>query len=62
MPDRKATAIAPSNIALIKYWGNRDDGLRLPANSSLSMNLGDLVTTTTVAFDENLERDEVAID
>ena len=62
MPDQKATAVAPSNIALIKYWGNRDDGLRLPANASLSMNLGDLVTTTTIAFDENLERDEVAID
>ena len=62
MQDRKASAIAPSNIAFIKYWGNRDDELRLPANDSLSMNLGDLHTTTTVAFDENLERDEVAID
>jgi diphosphomevalonate decarboxylase len=62
MQDRKATAIACSNIAFIKYWGNRDDELRLPANASLSMNLGDLVTTTTVAFDEGLERDEVVID
>ncbi len=25
------------NIALIKYWGNRDDALRLPAADSLSM-------------------------
>ena len=62
MPDRKATAIACSNIAFIKYWGNRDDALRLPANPSLSMNLGDLVTTTTVAFAEDLEWDEVIID
>ncbi len=27
------------NIALIKYWGNRDDALRLPAADSLSMTL-----------------------
>ena len=62
MPDQKATAIAHPNIAFIKYWGNRDDELRLPANPSLSMNLGDLHTTTTVAFDESLEGDEVTID
>jgi diphosphomevalonate decarboxylase len=62
MPGRKATAIAHPNIAFIKYWGNRDDELRLPDNSSLSMNLGDLVTTTTVAFDEGLEQDELSID
>lgn len=62
MPDRKATAIAHPNIAFIKYWGNRDDALRLPANPSLSMNLGDLHTTTTVALDEGLDRDEITID
>ena len=62
MQNRKATAMAHPNIAFIKYWGNRDDALRLPANPSLSMNLGDLHTTTTVAFDEGLERDEVTID
>ncbi len=62
MRDRKATAIAHPNIAFIKYWGNRDDELRLPANPSLSMNLGDLHTTTTVVFDEGLGRDEVIID
>jgi diphosphomevalonate decarboxylase len=61
VPYRKATAIAHPNIAFIKYWGNRDDELRLPANPSLSMNLGDLHTMTTVAFDEGLERDEVII-
>jgi diphosphomevalonate decarboxylase len=62
MPERKATALAHPNIAFIKYWGNRDDALRLPANPSLSMNLGDLHTTTTVLFDETLERDQVIID
>jgi diphosphomevalonate decarboxylase len=62
MQSRKATAIAFPNIALIKYWGNRDAVLRLPSNDSLSFNLGDLRTTTTVEFDPVLTRDEVSID
>ena len=28
---QEATAYAPSNIALSKYWGKRDDRLKLPA-------------------------------
>lgn len=62
MQSKTATAIAFPNIALIKYWGNRDQRLRLPSNDSLSFNLGDLRTTTTVTFDAQLERDEVSID
>jgi len=62
MKQHKATAIAHPNIAFIKYWGNRDDELRLPANPSFSMNLGDLVTITTVVFAEELGTDEVTID
>lgn len=46
----KATAIAPSNIAFIKYWGRKNEELRLPANASISMNLSNLLTTTTVEF------------
>lgn len=45
-----ATAFAHPNIAFIKYWGNRDQALRLPVNDSLSMNLGGLATRTTVTF------------
>lgn len=52
-----ATAEAHPNIAFIKYWGNRDDELRLPQNGSISMNLGDLVTRTMVSFDSSLPRD-----
>jgi len=59
---RKATAFANPNIALIKYWGNRYHGLRIPANSSLSMNMGGLTTTTTVAFDDSLTIDVVVLD
>ena len=51
------TAIAHPNIAFIKYWGNRDDALRLPLNGSISMNLSGLESRTTVQFDEALEHD-----
>jgi diphosphomevalonate decarboxylase len=45
-----ATAQAHPNIAFIKYWGNRDNELRLPVNGSISMNLDGLFTKTTVTF------------
>ena len=51
------SAIAHPNIAFIKYWGNRHQGLRLPCNSSLSMNLSGLETHTTVCFDLALPHD-----
>ncbi len=57
----KATAIAPSNIAFIKYWGKKDEVLRLPENGSISMNLSNLLTTTTVAFDESLQDDSILL-
>ena len=57
----KATAIAHSNIAFIKYWGRKDEILRLPVNGSLSMNLSNLTTTTTVEFNERLRKDVVTI-
>ncbi|HXV44385.1 MAG TPA: diphosphomevalonate decarboxylase [Anaerolineae bacterium] len=56
-----ATALAHPNIAFIKYWGNQDDVLRLPANPSLSMNLGNLHTITTVTFSDTLAGDELII-
>ena len=52
-----ASAAAHPNIAFIKYWGNRDHELRLPANGSLSMNLAPLETRTTVSFDTDLKED-----
>lgn len=50
-----ATAIAHPNIAFIKYWGNRDHALRLPANGSISMNLAGLTTRTVVTWGEGEE-------
>ena len=50
MPAWIATALAHPNIAFIKYWGNRDESLRLPANGSISMNLDGLETRIRVEF------------
>ncbi len=58
----KATAVAHPNIALIKYWGRTDESLNLPANPSLSMNLGALTTVTTAEFCSDLVVDMVEID
>jgi diphosphomevalonate decarboxylase len=56
-----ATAQAFPNIAFIKYWGNRDNTLRLPMNDSISMNLDGLYTRTTVSFQPSLPFDELII-
>jgi diphosphomevalonate decarboxylase len=56
-----ATAEAKPNIAFIKYWGNRDNTLRLPSNGSISMNLDGLYTRTTVSFQPSLPYDELVI-
>lgn len=53
----KTVAKAPANIAFIKYWGKRDEKLRLPANSSISMNLSGALTVTSVEFNRKLESD-----
>jgi diphosphomevalonate decarboxylase len=62
MPSRQVAAVSCANIAFIKYWGNHDHALRLPSNSSLSMNLAALTTETTVEFDAGLAADAVWID
>lgn len=56
-----STALAHPNIAFIKYWGNRDNALRLPVNGSISMNLDGLFTRTTVTLDAFLSSDELII-
>ncbi len=58
----KATAIAPSNIAFVKYWGRKNETLRLPENGSISMTLSNLTTTTTVEFNPEFHGDTVTID
>ena len=41
-------AFAPSNIALCKYWGKRDEVLNLPVNSSISISLGNKGSFTEI--------------
>lgn len=57
----KQTAIGPSNIAFTKYWGRKDEVLRLPENGSISMSLSDLLTTTTVEFSKDYQQDQITI-
>lgn len=61
MKTMSATAQSSPNIAFIKYWGNLDNALRLPVNSSISMNLSGLYTRTTVSFQPSLGMDELII-
>jgi len=57
----KATARAPANIALIKYWGKQNEELRLPLNSSISINLSNCHTITTVKFSPKYKQELVEI-
>lgn len=57
----KVTVKAPANIAFIKYWGKKNEKLRLPANSSISMNLSGALTVTSVEFSRKLESDTLFI-
>ncbi|KAE8648831.1 hypothetical protein Csa_008895 [Cucumis sativus] len=55
------TAQTPTNIAVIKYWGKRDEDLILPVNDSISVTLdpSHLCTITTVAVSPNFEKDRM---
>ncbi len=56
-----ASATASPNIALIKYWGNRDESLRLPSNGSISLTLAGLTCTTSVIFEAELPADLLSV-
>ncbi|KAI4352922.1 hypothetical protein L6164_007129 [Bauhinia variegata] len=55
------TAQTPTNIAVIKYWGKRDESLILPVNDSISVTLDPdhLCTTTTVAVSSSFQQDRM---
>lgn len=54
------TVTAHANIALIKYWGKRDQDLHLPTKTSLSVGLDALKTTTTIAISQD-ENDHITL-
>ncbi|XP_071721717.1 diphosphomevalonate decarboxylase MVD2, peroxisomal-like [Rutidosis leptorrhynchoides] len=58
---RMVTAQTPTNIAVIKYWGKRDETLILPINDSISVTLdpNHLCTTTTVAVSPSFDSDRM---
>ncbi|XP_076248606.1 mevalonate diphosphate decarboxylase isoform X2 [Calliopsis andreniformis] len=55
------TCIAPVNIAVIKYWGKRDETLILPANDSISATLDtdQLCAKTTVMASPHFKQDRI---
>jgi diphosphomevalonate decarboxylase len=58
---KKASAMAPVNIALVKYWGKRDASLNLPSADSLSVSLDALCSHTTVFFDGEMAEDQLTL-
>ncbi|QDY80394.1 diphosphomevalonate decarboxylase [Streptomyces qinzhouensis] len=56
------TAVAHPNIALVKYWGKRDEDLVLPLADSLSLTLDVFPTTTSVRLCPAAARDTVVVD
>lgn len=54
---------APVNIALVKYWGKRDESLILPFNDSISLSLNEehLGTVTTVRFSTAYDNDSISL-
>ncbi len=46
----KTTWKAPSNIALVKYWGKKP--VQIPANPSISFTLDACATTTSISFEK----------
>lgn len=55
------TCIAPVNIAVIKYWGKRDESLILPTNDSISATLDtdQLHAKTTVMISLDFKEDRI---
>ena len=59
---KKSTWAATPNIALVKYWGKKDNRLNMPMNGSVSATMDrTLRTVTTVEFDAGLLKDELVL-
>ena len=58
----KGKARAYTNIALIKYWGKKNESLILPMNNSLSLTLDAFYTETEVSFSEAYTEDQFYLD
>ena len=56
------TARAHTNIALVKYWGKKDQKLIIPQTDSLSLTLNEFYADTGVEFRDDLTADDIEID
>ncbi|XP_034477291.1 diphosphomevalonate decarboxylase [Drosophila innubila] len=56
-----ATCVAPVNMALVKYWGKRNEELILPINDSISMTLdaNEMSAKTTVCASESFKENRM---
>ncbi|MEL1244907.1 diphosphomevalonate decarboxylase [Flavobacterium sp. DGU11] len=51
---------APSNIALVKYWGKKEN--QVPANPSISFTLNECKTITKLTYEHKEDADRVSFD
>ncbi|MFH1257999.1 MAG: diphosphomevalonate decarboxylase [Candidatus Micrarchaeota archaeon] len=55
--------LATPNIAVVKYWGKRDEKLMLPTNSSLSFTMDEqLKTITEITAGKEIAKDELFLE
>lgn len=53
---------SPSNIALVKYWGKKENGDQIPANPSISFTLKNCKTITSVAVSSKVDKGSFSFD
>ncbi|MCU5746872.1 diphosphomevalonate decarboxylase [Staphylococcus sp. SQ8-PEA] len=58
---KSGKARAHTNIALIKYWGKRNEEYIIPMNNSLSVALDRFYTETQVTFSTEYQRDRLVL-
>ena len=51
---------SPSNIALVKYWGKKED--QIPTNPSISFTLDACKTTTKLSYLEKANSDDFSLE
>ncbi|CAG9533711.1 unnamed protein product [Cercopithifilaria johnstoni] len=58
---QEVKVVAPINIALVKYWGKRNQDLMLPLNDSISLSINDVCAKTIVRIGPSIKKDSVSI-
>ncbi len=57
----KVTAIAHSNIALVKYWGKIEGHNNIPAVGSISLTLDQLSSKTSVELNDSIDKNRLVL-